>query len=208
MLGKRKRTATSSRNGAQRRRYAINRVPRGPRPSGDDVHYFKRNCIVGTITSSTTVAVGSAYTFTLTNLPGYTEFTALFDQYRLLKVMMQFIPATNVLTASATPLAHPVAVTAIDYDDGNTPTTTDELREFETCKIVQPFKVHYVNVIPRIAAAVYSGAFTSFSNTKMWIDSASPTVQHYGVKFIADASTAVQIWHVECCYYVACRNSR
>ena len=44
-------------------------------------------------------------------------------------------------------------------------------------------------VYPRISTAAYSGAFTSYTNTKApWIDCNSPTVQHFGMKFGIDAT--------------------
>lgn len=43
-----------------------------------------------------------------------------------------------------------------------------------------------------MAVAVYSGAFTSFSNAPAgWIDAASPGVQMYGIKTAMTTSTAI-----------------
>jgi len=41
-----------------------------------------------------------------------------------------------------------------------------------------------------MAVAAYSGAFTSYSNlVGGWIDSASPAVQHYGIKLATPIAT-------------------
>jgi len=49
---------------------------------------------------------------------------------------------------------------------------------------------------PRVANALYSGAFTSFGQVKnQWVDMASQTVQHYGLKYgIFAATTAATIY--------------
>lgn len=131
------------------------------------------------------------FSFQLSDLPGYTAFTSLYDQYRFIAVKCEYVPVnipttTNiagVLTATPTPVLH----TCIDLDDANTPTAAVVLSH-------QTYKCHgaysptcnakYVRWFePAVAMDAYQGAFGGFaSKSKQWIDSASPAVQHYGLK--------------------------
>lgn len=153
-------------------------------------------------------------TFALTDLPDYTEFTALFDLYRLRKVVLTFRPAFNNATAG-TAASAPITYnyTVIDYDDANALASDGIAQEYQTCQVHTNYEKFTRVVYPRLASAVYSGAFTSFASTgnTQWLDAASPGVLYYGLKYNIEPSlqgTTTPVWYIDMKYYIELKNVR
>lgn len=104
---------------------------------------------------------------------------SVFDQYR--------IDVIEIWAETISPQGTTVFNTwgsAVDLDDVGPPTTAEQVAHKQGALISSGSAGHYHKFVPRIAPALYSGAFTSFGvNNPQWIDAASPNVQHYGVKF-------------------------
>jgi hypothetical protein len=172
------------------------------------IYPFVRSVELGTIIPSVTVETDGAYAFSLGSLPDYTEFTALFDTYRITSVRLCFYPL--FLDTSAT-VPYPPIHTVIDYDDNNTLAITI-LNEYDSLQVVQIGQFFERTLTPRIASAAYgAGAFTSYMQpkAKTWIDCASPNVTHYGLKYaIGIAGAANAVWQVTAHYSLEFRESR
>jgi hypothetical protein len=140
------------------------------------------------ISTSVTVPIYGAAFFTLSNFSAATQLTAVFDQYRFKQIEVWLEPAA----AQGTTVFAPIA-TAIDLDDANTPTSFGIVSDKPGAIVSQGGAGHYHKWYPHIAVATYSGTFTSYSNEPaLWLDCASPAVQHFGFKFAAmTTSTAV-----------------
>jgi len=155
---------------------------------------MRYNTITVVSSSTTTPALG-AVSFSLSNFDNYTEFTGLFDQYKIdeLEVWLEpQISQATVLTNTG------LLCTAIDLDDANAPTTFGALEDKQTALTTNGQDGHYHRWVPHIAIAAYSGAFTSFSNApSQWIDSASASVQHYGLKFGLTATSVVVNYNLQ-----------
>ncbi len=157
-------------------------------------------------------AVTAQYNFQLANLDIASAIGAVFDQYRIEAVRFSIIPDNNAIPIennSNTTLVQLYCV--IDYDDSNALGSVSAARKYDNCAIVEPAESLCRTFQPRIATAAYSGAFTSFANEKpCWIDMASPSVQHYGVKVYIPPCTAgqtfVQSWKVEIEYWLSYRS--
>ncbi len=161
------------------------------------VYTFSRKYISTGITGSTTVDQFGALNFQLSSFPNYTEFTALFDQYRMTQISVVFVPVST--GQSTAPL-----YTIIDYDDSTLPTAVNDLFQYGTCHMSQGGVTVVRTLTPQFDMAAYSGAFTSYalSVPNQWCDVASPSVQWYGVKYCLPAftggpSTLVYNVHVE-----------
>jgi hypothetical protein len=148
------------------------------------VHTFVRSYNT-TITVTSTTDSTFAYAFALSSFPDYTEFTALFDSYRIQQTRVSF---TNIAFAGGSVLAN--MHTVIDYDDNNV-IGVSAMQEYETYQVDTVESSFSRTLNPRAANAAYSGAFTSFSQmpTKTWCDVASPNILYYGLKGIIPAST-------------------
>jgi hypothetical protein len=164
------------------------------------------------LTATAVSAQAPTYAFTLGDLDSTSEFTGLFDQYRIECVAFRLIPMQNAIgltTNSTTTCVTPYVV--VDYDDTNALTSAGQARSFESCIIVPPGRECVRQFQPRVAVGAYGGAtFTGYANvTPPWIDAASTTVQHYGIKLCIPGVTAAQMqlqsWTVEREYWVSFR---
>lgn len=170
-----------------------------------------RACLrYGVSSASGGVAAGSGagIDIALNNSVNYADFTAVFDQYRIVAVEVAFLPYVN--TVSVLGALQGRLFTAIDYDDVNAPGSANAVRAYNSCVITKPWESCMRTFVPHTAEAAYSGAFTSFANkTNAWIDSASPGVKHYGVKYWAEPSTTTtSSWYVEVRLFVEFKNIR
>lgn len=144
-------------------------------------HVVIRSVVFATKASTNVGNNYIAYSFQLSDLPSYTEMTALFDQYKIDEVSMHFISQAGGACGPYS-LSTPDLILAVDLDDNNVPTAVNDLLQYENCQIQHANRDKHLTLKPRFATAAYSGAFTSYANNAGWIDCASPSVQHYGVK--------------------------
>lgn len=158
---------------------------------------------------SVPAGTGIGYVFALSQITNYTDFTLTFDQYRFAAIEIRFMPYWNHQLPSANTQGR--LFTCIDYDDANTPASANAIRDYPSCVVTQPWESVTRTFVPHTAEAAYSGTFTSFSNKEnSWIDSASPGVQHFGLKAWCDGSTVAPgtTYSVEIRYFIEFRNPR
>jgi len=180
---------------------------------------IERAISLGSVSTSATsgLITAGSFAFSLSDFPAdangsvsYTDFTRLFDEYRFLQVQVRFIPNVMPTAGVYNPLT-----TVIDYDDANTPNITTgeaDLAEYQTSQSTQVGYSCERILTPHMAVAAYGGGvFSSYANmTQVWIDCASPSVSHYGVKWIMGASTntSVQVFTVRAKYVMQFRTVR
>jgi len=155
-----------------------------------------------------------ALAFRLDDLPDYTEFTNLFDQYALIGVQVNITPRKiNASVSTASNIGPNMLYVAYDASDITLPASLAVLREYQTVKefsdTTMTNRKWVKSCSPRIAVAAYAGAFSGYSAPPMtWIDTQSPTVQHYGLKMgIPAGYTAgtVNFYDMDFIYHIACR---
>lgn len=173
------------------------------------IYKFVRTTDTGDLTSTQISDVSTAYSFQINNLPNNTEFLSLFDQYRIVKVQMRFIPYQTVANPTA---SKSILVSVADYDDSTPLASLQEAYQYSSCRITNALGEHVWTIRPRIAKAAYgSGVFSSYANEPaQWIDSGSNTVSHYGIKvyLTADQGTVRNSWKVVYKYWIECRHPR
>lgn len=201
---KRKRTWSTKTQGKRWKRN-VDTIARAPSIRSKYTHKFQRSVGLTFLATSASVPTFAQLIFRLADLPNYTEFTALFDQYKIDKVEVNFVP--NISQNSANDI--PIVYTVVDFDDGNTPANLDVLRQYETAILhADPRRPFKRTLVPRVATAAYSGGFSGYANQTSWIDVASASVEHYGVKAGASAASQTITLFVECKYWVSFRNAR
>lgn len=147
-----------------------------------------------TFTSFTTSVGGevdTGYQFTLANLPGYSEFTSLFDSYRITKVEFTLWPTSNACNNSqyATPSWY---IVTVDFDNANVATVA-ALREVDTAEVCSCHQKKVITFEPRSAGVLAQGAaLTGMSENapNQWINCATTGVTHYGIKMAALTANA------------------
>lgn len=167
-----------------------------PREDGRVFNFVESTTQESAFSSSTSIPVGVGAYITLGGLPNATTYAALFDQYRITQVEIWAMP-----TGSVAPEESALFKSVVDYDNTTTTATTSFFDSYSNTHTTTLLNGHYRRFSPHIAMAAYGGAFTSYANKSMqWIDCASTAVQHYGVKYYIDTTTAVVpvdlIWRV------------
>lgn len=199
---RRKRSASMPRKRTTRKAKKARKVAAAQAPGRSMmVHKFSRY-VEGSHTTNLVIVApatgaGFARTFALSDVNSHSEFTTLYDQYRLTGVMcyVQLLnnpDSTYYLqsgTAGNASNFYPRIWWSEDRDDSTTP-TLDELKQRQGAKsgILQPNKMMKIWTKPSIliqtwgASAITTGYEPRFS----WIDMANPSVQHFGMKFFVD----------------------
>lgn len=196
-------------------------VPRPVRVS-EQVHTFIRTASLQFPVYNNTLGIvnyanePTSGVFKLSDLPNYTDFTNLFDQYRITNVAMRFMCAFNEATLSTGPTATiPNLISVLDHDDATPLTLRSGYLQYGSFKERRLDKELKISVKPRLATAVYNGAFTGYAESdNSWVDCDSPAVEYYGVKWgisfpvVAVANTAVGYITVDTQVTLECRTTR
>lgn len=135
---------------------------------------------------STSAESPTPFNFKLSDLPGYTEMTNMFDQYRITRVDILYEPASRCGSSAVTGSSGaPVMWTQVDYDSTSS-VTIAQLRERENTMVHSAFDRWEHSFIPKVAASVYSNSVASgysVAQGSPWISTATPSVEYYGFKF-------------------------
>lgn len=177
------------------------------KPARQAVHNFKRTAYYnGLIAGSTLSDVAGGFMAQLNQVPNYTEFTNLYDMYRINGVRWRISPRANSAEVG-TNQGLVKLFTAVDYDDIVTPSLTDIL-QYQSLKVTRTDRDHVRYVKPTISQAVYQTAVgTGYGSTRGWIDCANPTVAHYGLKYLLQQLPAGnQQFDVQVTYYLSFKN--
>jgi len=158
------------------------------------------------LASSTSIPTFSAASFQLTDIGQYNSWTNIFDQYRIREIEVWLVPQQSETTANT---SMGLMTSVIDYDDATALTTIANALDFENALTTSGMAGHYRRFVPHVAMAAYAGAFTSFANVSSpWIDAASPTVPHYGLKTAWTPTTSAQNYSLIARYHLQFRNVR
>lgn len=180
---------------------------RGRRSWLSKVYTFRRTN-VDTLTVNTTTP-NPVYWFQLNEIPNYTEFTALYDQYRISKVVYKLIPrASQALPSNPN---QGTLFSVIDYTDSNPLTSADQANEYASVKRTRGFKTHSRVIRPKLNVPLYeTGAPLTFGYgvRSGWVNCADPAVHHYGLKFWYEnpAAGAELVFDEYITYYVKFKN--
>lgn len=189
--------------------------------------YDVSTSIITTVAAATVTEYDFATYFALSDMPNVAEFTTLFDQYKLNRVVFQ-IKMINVPSNTEFPNSninnygnfYPTIWYAPDHDD-NVALTIAQLKEYEGVKhrVLQPNRELNISLSPTTLQQVYRSAVTTgyaCNFKKPWLDMAQADIPHYGLKFALDfeginlATNASQgfKFKVNVKYYFGCKNVR
>lgn len=180
------RKRSSRRRGGRSSSFVNNKnVSRGDATFGP-IYRFLRVDRPGDISKGATDQ-GYQQNFIVSALPGSTDFSNLFDQYRIDKIELSFILDLADGALNTTTL-YPRLVIAPDWNDSTAPSTEDDVLQYQQAKVFQFNAVdrEFVMVIkPKVASTVFRTAVTSAYQMipAGFIDTGYLDVPHYGVKF-------------------------
>lgn len=173
-------------------------------------------------TSSSTVGYGIGMQFALTDLPSYSEFVNLYNEYQLEKIVMVITPLVDLGGDTAIGGQTPDCWWVHDPNDAGAPASAQVLQQYDNCRHDTMNKKISYAFVPRVAQSLYVPASFSGSvsygysaNAKgLWIDTAAPSngTPHYGLKMVirnfVNISGAGQCWRFQPVYYFCCRRTR
>jgi hypothetical protein len=132
-------------------------------------------------------------------LPSYTEFTALFDMFRISRIDCSWVPEYTELTDAST-LSNAVNVrfySAVDQTDSSAPLAVNDVLQYQNCIQTSITREHKRSLHPTIMVS-------SLLPVSSWIPSASPSTKWYGLKVavspcgVAMTFRSVVTVHLEC----------
>jgi hypothetical protein len=151
------------------------------KPSYTAPYKFSRSFDLGLLTKSA-ADQGYAWPFALNQVPASSEFTALFDKYRIKCIDLTFSYWREGYLGGST--LWPTMFLFMDDDDAIIPTAKTEALERMSVQRVSFSPTRQtisVEINPRWVQS-RGGVSTNLAPQNSWIDMATPAVQHYGVK--------------------------
>jgi hypothetical protein len=177
----------------------------------DTVHRFMRSVSYGVIGQSAGDS-GKGFNFQLTDLPGYSSFTGLYDYYMITLVEV-IIEQVNLGNTNL----YPTLMIYPDYDDTTAPTLSNALDNMQMERFqFGPNKMSFRrSLVPHVligTTTTSASNLVAVSKSKQWVDCANPTVAHFGVKmFITQYNssyTATTQLAFSARYHFLCKNPR
>ena len=146
------------------------------------VHHFKRTVALSQINSSNTGLVAGGLAFTLGQLPNFSEFTGLYDMYRINKIAIKFVPAYNSSSVGVVAEYAPNFHTVIDATDASTPGSLNDLLQYGNHRMTCGTQTHLRVFTPASLDYVNATGFSSvpFNPTwKQWLSTANANVEFF-----------------------------
>lgn len=203
-----KRTYRRKKRVYRRKRRLYKRKLAIRRPMGRN-YAFVRGGNFTSIVISNSADTFYGYSFALSDLPNYTEFTNLFDEYRIVRVSMRFMRSRIQVNNTAT-ITVPYFLSLVDKDDSAAPASYNEMLQHPDCRIKDCSRNLYLSFVPRFSMNIYNGVTDAYGSRVGWIDCSNASVPHYGVKIGFGTSAAANqysyiVWFK---YKVLCRGLR
>jgi len=167
-------------------------------------HTFSRYCTALDPIEMNNVYKAGNVTVAFTDLVQASDFTNLFDMYRISKVIVTFQLVTNPNSASPLNIAAASATTyynnptnwfpklwyITDYDGGADETIpTIKERQGVRCRILKPNSTIRIAFTPKCRTLTYStSTSTGYAPKNIKIDMSDINVEHFGLKYVMDAN--------------------
>lgn len=187
-------------------------------PSRPTVYSFKRSWQAANLNTTAAALGNSAYKFQLSDLPNASEFTTLFDSYRIMGVKMKLVPCfsnSDIVDTAAVPgynIHIPNVHTVIDYDDVTALSAVTDYMQYDTYKMTRGNKIVKVFCKPRPQASMNvsgAAALAAQESRYRWIDCNQASVYYFGIK-VGYESTGVAgpFYQVYFTYYLQFKSVR
>lgn len=173
-------------------------LPRLNRVRAQGTHNFSRHCAQEELTINSTY-LSRMYSVVFSDMIQSSDFTTLFDMYRITKVTYRFQLVTNpdatwVLNQTggqANPSNwYPKVWYVTDYDGGATE-TLNSIRERQgvRCRILRPNREVRISFVPKCRVLTYKTADTEgFAPRNIKIDMNDTDIPHYGLACVFDTN--------------------
>lgn len=215
----RKRSRAASKNTRRVRRRT------GPARSLRDNNMLVKRCVHMSDNAIRTTWSSWNYAFRLSDLPDYSQFTNLFDRYRINAVKLLFIPAYNSIEENQGNLnqasslnylsVQPRVYTIIDKNGDATTSTENTMLENGNVRIIREpcksFTVYCKNPCVQLAGEASGVIVSGISKARQWCDTTNYNMAHYGISwggiaYNGTSSTVAQAYNIVATYYLQFKN--
>lgn len=209
----------------RRRRFLRRRY--GARKTVNKIHTFVRWCdkdsVYGDNGPNQIVETGAdqhlSYQFKLDQVSAATDFTALYDMYKINKVQLFLEPVYDQtgVVGTANPSNKKIVVVH-DYNDASPLANEDDYLQYGNCKRYAIWSRNGIritlypkinNVIENVTGA--ATGFTSLSSNKQFLNIATDEVPHFGIKIMIPASVVTNqfpIFRVRAKFWLSMRGTK
>lgn len=213
------------------KKYTKRKVSRFYKPSSRALSRYKFYNYKQTVDGVSLTGIGARYIqqtagaqnfaveFRADSLANWTTLSALYDQYRINKVVLKLIPMMNVSNANvATSSAQNpgLIMSVLDYDDSTPLAALTDYFQYANFK-QQPMisgRVHTRILTPCVRDIMLNSGGASVAagvKKRQWIDCSQGAITHNGVKIYMDpwySVNSAQTYQVIATYYVSFRGVR
>ena len=170
------------------------------------VHFFKRTVNLGPSSMNTAAGTDArfGFTFTLSQVPGYTEFQALYDDYMITGIKFKAVPYLQDISNSVsgiTSSSNPPIFYVVDTNDGAAPGTLDVILEYNEHKmstVFQGFEVYFKPKFQDATQALRGG----------WISTGNAGLLYHGLKVAIPPTANANKFYVTITYYMRFKNPK
>lgn len=220
------RNYTSTRSRNKSKNYALQKTARSSRTSASrSISYRPRNgfnqvytqkCksnikyIIGSTNAGADLAY--AYAFKLSDIADYSQWTSVYDLYRITNITAQIIGANQNSSVSSANQCTQIMASAIDYDDNNVTTSLETTLNFGSSYVHGPTCNDRRSFTPKINNVAWQGGVGTGLQpaSRQWLDALSSNVEHYGLKVYIPKSQSANVfsWTIIFEYTIEYKNNR
>jgi hypothetical protein len=162
----------------------------GRNPTDRTPYRFRKIVIPSSITATSAAEGLYAFSFTAGAISEIASFTSVFDQYRIAKVTMKLLPASQLATTVTSVPAYSHVFIVTDYDDDSALASASLALNYQNCSVIYPGQSHVRSIVPHVNEFVQgSGTSAARSVASPWLDCAVTDIKHYGFKIGVTQST-------------------
>lgn len=189
-------------------------------------YLFKRSCLIPSLQFVWSISnQAPVYLPSAGDLPNFSEFTALYDEYKINKIKLNFeclfngrdMNSTNPTSGTASLLGSLKRIRVVrDYNDNTALASENSAFEYQNCRSYAVGKSFKIVLYPRLLTINYRSAVSSsYTSTKpKYIDTTDTATPHYGLKFflpsctsdINDGNLNKQLYTCRATYFFSCKN--
>lgn len=178
-------------------------IPRQIMYRGPKKYDFKRTWNAGTGATVALTPLLYAANFSLNDIPGYLEFTNLFDYYRINGIRFRLFPyqtqsnsTGTVNNAGNVPIFY-----AVDTTDATPPTTVEEILEYQDHKIVSLYDGIDCYIKPKFSDA-------TSAQRGGWVACTNPSLNWFGFKLAIPPTTNAMTYYLVWTFYVSFKDPK
>lgn len=217
MFKRKRASAGRSRRRMKRARRTFKRRRVFRKRPGSTVYSYKRMTageqIAGNASHLPYVGSLSSGKIQLNNVINVSDFSNLYDQYRINYVVAKFWLKIDPSAQAAATASFPKMYWYRDYDDAAPPSSLNEIRENQKSRVavMHPNRPVVIKFRPNSLQLLWGNAVTTQYKPafKQWMDMQATTAQHFGIKYAIDDLTNLNYRvDIETTLYFQCRQAR